>query len=591
MSNPLNQEMLEAAGFSAAADSWAADKFGAILLSSYIADVSGDVTAAFNALVARMNSERRPLLIDKSINVSGFTTISGYCVMRCTEDAWINITAGAAGIRAENSYVDVGAWTAVPSLVTSPDATGSVVSAITVEAAAYAALSVGDLVYLKDSVTNSFSYNANTTSRAELATVIEKRADNLVILSHVLGDAGLYSASGRVFKVGRNPCDLRLKVRGELTTPRAAVRIEGYERPYLDLNVDGNSSMAAMVISCFGGGGRVRANDLVDNSDGNAYGYAVATYGACVGMDFEVHAERVRHAATDGIIDNNAMRAGVSRNNSFSGVAIDCSAASWDTHPNSDGQRFINIKAWGTRNVTTQSVTGLNYALQMRGTNVVVDGLHTNLRKGISYSVVAVRNSAAIVRGLSQDKVVSGTISGINTQHSIAFQTKTGTGTHSIAFVDCPNIHIPIYAGGYAFDFDRYRNCHFDLTTTASPFPARGTVAGAKHIYERCTFRDPPNFTLASTDAIEMVYCVIRQSTTTRNCQAGAGSNFKFFGCGIILEGGGNLNSSAFVVATGAGVTGQYAGLWVSDGRAAGVNVAFSDGGFTGHSVSNRALA
>lgn len=92
---------------------------------------------------------------------------------------------------------------------------------------------------------------------------------------------------------------------------------------------------------------------------------------------------------------------------------------------------------------------------------------------------------------------------------------------------------------------------------------------------------------LASSDLIEMTGCVIRQSTTTRSFNAAEGAKFRFFQCGIVLESGSNINNAAFVYASGNNVTGQYANLWVSDGRAAGGVASFNALTFTGHSVKN----
>ena len=191
----LSKEELLAGGSKEAGNEWGNDHFGGDLLSTALGDATGDVTTLFNAALTKMNATQRPLIIDKSITISGGITLNGYCVIRCTEDSWINIVSGNAGIRAENTYIDVGAWTALPSLVTSPDSTGSVVTAFTVDAATFSALSVGDSVYVKDSVENTFSYNGtNNCGLAEICSVIEKRGTDLIVLSRVIGDQSLYPA-------------------------------------------------------------------------------------------------------------------------------------------------------------------------------------------------------------------------------------------------------------------------------------------------------------------------------------------------------------------------------------------------------------
>lgn len=448
-SRVINSQDLESAGFSTLLEEWTDTKFGGELLSVALENATGDVTAIFNAALTRMNTNKRPLIIDRSISISGANTVTGYCVIHCTEDSWINITGGSQGIRAENTYTDVGAWTAVPTLVTSPDSTGSVVTAFTVDTASFAALSVGDTVYIKDNVTNTFTYNGtNDCGLAEICSIIEKRGSDTIVLSRVIGDMAMYSAAGRIYKIDNNPCDLKLNIRGEKVTPRSAVRVQGYVFPKFDIEVDGNSAAGLFVVSCLGGGGKVRARDLINDPTNNRYGYGVVTYGACYGMHFDIRALRCRHAFTDGILAFAGMSSGIARNNTVTGVAIDCSAASWDTHPNSDGQRFVNIAAWGTNNSTTQSSSGLNQAVQIRGTNVSVDGLQTNIRKGVMYTVNAVRDSHTRVRGIKQDTVVSGTPSTLNGQYSIGFLTRGGTGVHKFTMSDCPLVHALNYANG-----------------------------------------------------------------------------------------------------------------------------------------------
>jgi hypothetical protein len=413
----------------------------------------GNEYIKFNELILKMNADQRPLIIDRDISISSFTTISGYCVVTSECDATITFTGGAAGFQAINTSTLLGSWTAAPTLAQWPTPDGSYNTALVVDTATFNGLSVGDNIYLSDSVNNTFVYKTtNYTNLAEIAMVVGK-SGSTIYLDRALGEWDRYSASGTVTKLGDNPCRLQLNINGERTTVRELIRVEGYARAQIDAVINGNSSRGVMLVGCLAP--RVRA--FVDNlrdDEPTAYGYGICAAAATTDGQFEVNAKRVRHAYSDIIIGTKSgasqpdvFRGGVVRRSSVTGVADSCTAASWDTHPFSDRVRFENVKSWGTHNVTgEQPDGGLNYAMQVRGTNVTIDGLETNLQRGILYAVETptyakvtgdITGTTLTVTAVTSGTLAVGqTLNGLNTLPSAILPgtriTAPGTGTGGV---------------------------------------------------------------------------------------------------------------------------------------------------------------
>lgn len=517
-----------------------------------------DESAGLGTAMALMNATRRPLLIDRSINVSSFTVINGYCVVACADDCWINFTGGATGFSAINTWTDLGAWTAAPTGVQFPAGTGSIVSAFVVDTATFNALAVNDWVYLKDSVGNRFVYDANTTGLAELARVIGK-SGSTIYLDRVLDEQVSYAASGRVYKVNDNLCRLKLNVRGEQTTLRDAIRIEGYVRSICDLEIDGNSGRGFMPVSCAAPVARVVARNLRDDSAAGAYGYGVSPYGATTDGFFQIYAVNCRHAYTDGIIDTVGMRQGVCRRNTVTGVGVSCSAATWDTHPNSDDTHFADIVAWGTHNDAGQPNIGLNFAVQVRGTNVTLANLRTNLRSGIIYVVNAVNGRASLteVRDFRHELSIAAPYSGLNVMTSVGFFSATGTGTHAFVCRDS-QMHNYTTTPGSTWSFVRFDNCQIDRTTTSQGIGGDSTSA---IVLNQCDVLN------ASSVQLPGSYTLIGGRfwfANGGNVQLIDGSKCKAFGPGIARPSGtpsANLCFASTTIASGT-VEFEYANLW-----------------------------
>ncbi|WP_298164597.1 hypothetical protein [Novosphingobium sp.] len=445
-----------------------------------------------------MNFWRRPLIIDRTIQAISFTTVSGYCVVVCEEDCFIEFTGGTTGFRAENTYAAVGSWTGAFVPAQSPVGSGAIVSTVPVDAASYAALNVGDRVFLGDSVPNTFTYNANSTSLADWAQVIDKTGGNTLWFDRTIDEAALYAATGTIYKVDQNECVLDIKVRGEKTQVREAVRIEGYICARGKVRVEGNSSRGFMPVSCYMPVFEIFARDLRDDESANCYGYGCSPFGATVDGYYKIYAEECRHAYTDGIIGGVAaaarMRQGVCRRNTVTGVAVRCTAASWDTHPNSKGTLFINIVAWGTHSVSPgQTINGLNWAMQVRGNDVTVDGFTTDIRQGIIYVGYAVVSRASVteVKNFTHQCNFPGAYAGLNSMISVGFFSKTGTGTHTFICRNSSIHNFTTTGGGWT---GRFVDCEIDRTTTASSMAGDSTC---RFELENCELISPGSLTIA----------------------------------------------------------------------------------------------
>lgn len=552
-------------------------RLSSMLGGKALASESGGLARALD----QMNTNRRPLLIDRSINISSFTTINGYCVLACEGDAQITFTGGAAGFRVRNTFTTVGNWTAAPTLAQWPAGTGSLNTALVVDSAAYAALNTGDNVYLADSVNNTFVYGTtNYTNLAEIAMVVAKAGGNTIYLDRALAEWNRYSAAGTVTKLGDNPCWLDLNITGERTTVREMVRVEGFARPIIDARISGNSSRGVMLVSCMGA--RVRA--FVDNlrdDEPTAFGYGVCTAAATTDAQIEVNAKRVRHAysciimgTADGLSAPAMFSGGVVRRASVTGVAISCTAASWDTHPHSDRTRFENIKAWGTHNVAgEQPDAGLNYAMQVRGTNVTVDGLETNLQRAIIYGVTASRNSIMEINNLRHHNTIAGATTSANSLVSFAGFLFVGSGTHKVNIRNSA-MHNVTY-GGADWNFVSLYNCEIEMGTSTGGFP--GNVGGNTNClteYVNCVVRNPVSMNISTALTFDGGK-IIKANTGGFNLLDGA--NLEARGHGIEITGGGAITSSAYAassITTGSAAF-RHSGVWVDDSRAAGTVMPF----------------
>lgn len=561
------------------------DKVQPMRLSIELGEYAGANEAEnFGALVQSASAARRPLIVDRYIEVNALPTVTGYCVIDREEDAFIRVIGGNTGLRAENTWTNVGSWTDVPRPLQWPAGTGSWVTAVPVSDAAYAALWPGDHVYLKDSVTNLFTYYAengvtvnNQTGLAEVAMVIAK-SGGFIYLDREVAEWWLYAATGTILKLGDNPCKINLNIVGEQTTVRDMVRAQAYAKPAFDLRIDGGSSRGLMLVSCMGAHARVDVQNLRDDEGAfpgpGAFGYGICAAAATTDSFFEIWAKGCRHAHSDIIVNDQDVRQGMARRNTITGVAIGCTAAAWDTHPFSDQIRFENIKAWGTHNTDTgQPDSGLNYAVQVRGTNVTIDGLETNLRNGVIYSLwQGTRPSHTEINGFRHHQSVSGAITGTNRMVSLALYKFGGSGTHSIKIGGESRLHNLLYAGGNwgnpASGWTapiRVARSRINMATSTGGFPGDSTCFTE---FEDLIIDQPVSTQIATNLTIIGGRTNLASATSF---QLLAGADFTLIDHGLRAPGLSISNAAiVFSVMTAGTARFRYKGLWVDDARAPG---------------------
>lgn len=149
-----------------------------------------------------------------------------------------------------------------------------------------------------------------------------------------------------------------------------SVQLVGCVDPVVNVSVRNGLGPGVSLMSCWSANVHATVKDLRDKSASNALGYGVVAYGATANSTIYVDAQRVRHAYTDGDYGGaNALYQGVPRRNTVSGVAVNTTAAPWDTHDESHNTFFDGCRAiFG--NGDADATGNLKYGFQVRGKNV-----------------------------------------------------------------------------------------------------------------------------------------------------------------------------------------------------------------------------
>lgn len=343
---------------------------------------SGDESSELQGAVSAMNLLKLPLSIDVDVEAKGVIS-TGFCELAGPGKFKAATGLNAYGLRIVNPMSMTTTYSAVAE-EQFPAGTGSIVSKLTVASAA--GLSVKDYVFIRDS-DNTYSEDAGTTPVAEMAEIVGI-SGNSVYVNCVLRDT---MTAGNVYVVPQNRCkiDLDIEVADRTNTAScfAIITIEGFVQPEVKTRCEFTNTRAVCPVSCYGGTFDVKQQGAVNDNINGDLGYAVACWGACKSVDFHIHAIKARHAFTDALWAGSTPEyAGACLDNSITGVAVSCSSAAWDTHPGSDGTLFYNIEAWATHQDADQPDDGQASAVQLRGTNAVVDGLRTNIPNIIAYT-------------------------------------------------------------------------------------------------------------------------------------------------------------------------------------------------------------
>lgn len=415
----------------------------------------GDESQAFQAALTYMNSARQPLVLNTEVT-AGEVISTGYCHLLGPGVFKAKTKVNTMGLRVRNPMTTVTTYSAVATEVY-PASTGSTVSKVTVASAA--GLQIKDYVFLRDSA-NTYSENS-LTPIAEIAEIIGI-SGNILYLNCVLRDT---MSTGSIYKIPQETCiiDLDIEVADRTNTAScfSILTVEGFVQPQVQTRCQFTNTRAVCPISCYGGTFSVKQQSAVDDSINQDLGYAVACWGACKAISFEIYAIKARHAYTDALWEGSTIEyAGACLDNRVTGVAVSCSSAAWDTHPGSDGVVFYNIEAWSTHQDTDQPDRGQAYAVQLRGTNALVDGLRTNIPSVLAYTVplqTLTRNSKDIVRNVQHRPKVHA--------NAISLFPSSGSGTVQLKFEHCTIIGGVLGQSGAAYTTE-FENCDIDFVNT-----------------------------------------------------------------------------------------------------------------------------
>jgi hypothetical protein len=531
-----------------------------------------------SAALAAMSAKKIPLVIQDPLVLSSGLNVSGWCDIR-TEGKGSIVFTGTEGVKVTNTYQQITTFSAT-SLVRYPTSTGAYVSTITV--ASNSNIAAKDVLYIKDST--AFYANDSTGNPVYVAEYFRvlKVSGTTIYLEGRIRDA---MTSGTVYKVDQNKCSIKGSFAGDQITKRNVIQLDYCVDPTVDVVIDGNCHVGLFLRSCYLGNYTVKTKNLKDdpNSNPQNLGYGVVAYGACKGGRVFVHAESVRHAYTDGMWNGQDLNAGVALDMTISGVAVSCTAAAWDTHPYSDGARFENIRVINIHNDDFQTALGGTASVQIRGTNVTIDGLDTDENIGITYDVYAYRDSETVVQNVRHRNRISGALAGsyVNELVTFRFFSKQGAGAHKFRAFNVDGFYIKYET---TID-DEYIGCRLDWGKTTGGWPSSPS-SGGYHQFHNCVITNPVNMSLGANDEWRIYDSTIKPSTAKSfNCATGTKLTAIRATIDCLLTGG-NVPNAAFAYAT-AGVTSvtlTYAHLSVLDGRAEGTLVAFSDqtgGGLT----------
>lgn len=222
-------------------------------------------------------------------------------------------------------------------------------TSFTVTAGNGANFAAGNSVWIQ-SEADALSYAGH--KKGEIVTVLSVSSDTINI-NGVFADSYTVATTAQAGVIAMkeniryiNPMITNRKWSSATTTPTSAMIRGDFVR---NLSVTGgvlakNNAAAFVTINCVDVKmHNVTARDLRDNTSLNIYGYGVEAGGATIGMQITgCTFEKCRHGVTTGTANTGPTpNYGVQRGITVSGcTAIDCTAASFDTHEDSDGVTF-----------------------------------------------------------------------------------------------------------------------------------------------------------------------------------------------------------------------------------------------------------
>ena len=267
----------------------------------------------------------------------------------------------------------------------------------------------------------------------------------------------------------------------------SAVTIAGAVNPKIDVDVEGDINSGISLRGCYKAKVNLNVKYLRDDSAVSSFGYGVVSYGCCKASDITVNATKVRHAYTDGIWDSiatDSWEKGFTLDALIKGIGMSCSAATWDTHPYSDGAVFqVNKAVEGSSNTAGNKDNA--YAYQMRGTNTRIVGGQSNRDKSVFYAA----GLTALIDSLDVVEVVEAE----EKTQSLTFSFTENISGKVLKLVgrNCKFKGTPFSANTTNIDYVSFENTVFDSQGVNWDPSASKEY---NFTFKNCEFIDMPNF-------------------------------------------------------------------------------------------------
>jgi hypothetical protein len=504
------------------------------------------------------------LIVNKKHLSSQKIVISGHCEIDASSGIIFGKGSGRGVISATNNYQMLTSFSAV-AYADYPASTGYNNTVLTVVDGSV--LNSGDVIFVKDSVDSA--YSTTSSPLAEIATVVAVSGSQVYLDCRLRRQAGY--TSGSIYRLDKNTlCRVYGTIYGDYATVRgSALSIKGYVSPSINLVCKGNSSAGLLMHSCLRGDYSVIAKSLDNKPSENRLGYGVISYGACKAGNVSVLASDVRHAYTDGVWGSTDIDSGNVLDMTITGVCNSATAAAWDTHPDSDGTVFNNIQAFAGHNDTLQSDENLLYALQIRSTNITVDGLKTDLDRCMYIRDLKHVDSVNHYYNIEHKGKLIGSPDGANRLYGIVYAafgspnnpiSQSANAEHIFKGCDLTTVEYSTIVTG-----DKYFGCSFDWGETTLGWPDAGSPGGL-HEFHDCNIYYPKNLSI-SNDEYRIYGTTVYTSGATFNLLDGA----KLTAVNSGVECGSSANSAfAYTTISSGAVEFKYAGVFVNDTRTEG---------------------
>jgi hypothetical protein len=392
-----------------------------------VGDGSTDDTTAFTAALTAGASFSRPVDIS-NLTIKLTSTITRTAGNRIIGNGTITHPKDLTAIKYDLALGTSTTISAIGAATNYPAVSGSLCTPLTVSSASGFSRNDVCLIHSDD----AYGFDANT-EQAELIRILE--IDGTTVYVHGIVK-GSYSTNITLNKLSTEVLEIDGPTFACSEDPYAAtgpfhlgaVQVIGAVRPKIKATFRDDTSAGLILISCWAPQVGIKARNLRDKTADNALGYAAGTYGATAYGRWEIDAERVRHAWTNGTWGTSSDKrfAGTARYNKIYGQAVNTTGISWDTHAGAFDTDFIGCTAdWQNQDADAAS-GGQVYAFQDRGCNTRYFNCH-DFGLGYGWFLAGNLTTHGITNITELHGCTSRNASGATTAPGIAMNAKTST--------------------------------------------------------------------------------------------------------------------------------------------------------------------